>query len=138
MEVSINPNKTQTNAPETFNVPENINVSVEVRQLIQTKIEALKAKANIKKIFVILVPGDEEAGEKPLYVGYFRRPNMMEFSQYMSFVQKDIVQANRMLSQNIFLDGDKELVDDDDMFLFGTMPQLNGIIDARNGALIKK
>lgn len=115
-----------------------LNVPVEVRQQIANKIAELKAKNNIKKVFVVVVKGDEEDGEKPFYIAYLRRPNMMQFSQYMNFVQKDLVQANQMLAQNIFLDGDKELVDDEDLFLYGTMPQLNHVIDARSADLVKK
>ena len=63
---------------------------------------------------------------------------MMHFSQYMSFVQKDPVQANFMLAKNVFLDGDRELIDDEDMFLYGTMQQLGSIIDSRNSDIVKK
>lgn len=63
---------------------------------------------------------------------------MMQFSQYMNFVQKDLVQANQMLAQNIYLDGDKELIDDEELFLYGTMQQLNHVIDSRNSDLVKK
>lgn len=116
----------------------NVNVPVEVRQQIDAKIAELKAKHNVKKVFVVIVEGDVEAGEKPLFIAYMRRPNMMQFSQYMTFVQKDLVQANHMLAQNIFLDGDKELVDDEELFLYGTMQQLSHVIDSRNGDMVKK
>lgn len=115
-----------------------LNIPVAVREQIQQKAAELKAQNSIKKIFVVVVQGDVDSGEKPLYVGYFRRPNMMQFSQYMSFVQKDIVQANLMLARNTFVSGDKELVDDDELFLYGTMQQLGHIIDARNSDIVKR
>lgn len=132
---------TQAAAPKVDAVTlnnETINAPLELREQIAAKIAELKAHYGIKKVFVIIVQGDEEAGEKPYYIAYLRRPNMMQFSQYMNFVQKDLVQANKMLAQNTFLDGDKELVDDEELFIYGTMQQLNHIIDARNSDLVKK
>ena len=115
-----------------------LNVPVEYRTQIATKIAELKAKFNVKTVFVIIVEGRVDEGEKPVYIAYMRRPNLMQFSQYMTFVQKDLVQANQMLAQNIFLDGDKELIEDEELFLYGTMNQLSHVIDARNSDLVKR
>lgn len=117
---------------------ESLALPVAVREQISEKVAELKEKNHVKKIFVVIVQGDVDSGEKPYYIAYFRRPNMMQFSQYMSFVQKDIVQANQMLAQNTFLGGDKELVDDEELFLYGTMQQLGHIIDSRNSDIVKK
>ena len=114
-----------------------VNIPLEVRDEINAKAEDLKKKSGLKKVFVIVVNGDE-SDQKPLYIGYFRRPNLMEFSRYMSFVQKDIVQANKMLAGDTWLAGDKELVDDDELFLYGTMQQLGSLIDSRNAAMLKR
>lgn len=116
----------------------NVNVPAEVSQAIAEKIKELKAKHGVKKVFVIIVEGDVADGEKPLYIGYFRRPNLMQFSVYMNFVQKDLIQANKQLAMNVFLDGDRELVDDEDLFLYGTMQQLSHVIDSRNADMVKK
>lgn len=115
----------------------NVNVPLEIREEIVKKAEALKAEHKLRKIFVIIVEG-EEGDDKPLYVAYMRRPGLMHFSQYMNFAQKDIVQANKMLATNIFLAGDREMVDDEDLFLYGTMGQLSQIINSRNADMIKK
>lgn len=114
-----------------------VNIPLEVRDEINAKAEDLKKKSGLKKVFVIVVNGDE-SDQKPLYIGYFRRPNLMEFSRYMSFVQRDIVQANKMLAGDTWLTGDKELVDDDELFLYGTMQQLGSLIDSRNAAMLKR
>lgn len=111
---------------------------LDIRQQIAQKIAELKVAKKVKRVFVIIVQGDVDAGELPYYIGYFRRPNLMEFSQYMNFAQKDISQASFMLAQQVFLDGNKELVDDQDLFLYGTMSQLNHIIDSRNSDIVKK
>lgn len=126
-----------TNAEDTIQ-SDGVKLSDEVRAAISQKIATIKAEKKIKRVFVIVVQGDTEVGELPYYIGYFRRPNLMEFSQYMSFIQKDAVQANQMLANQIFVDGNRELVDDQDIFLYGTMQQLGHIIDARNTELVKK
>lgn len=113
-----------------------LDLPVEVRQEILKKAEELKAQFKLRKIFIAIVEGESE-DDKPFYIAYFRRPGLMHFSQYMNFVQKDIVQANKMLAQNVFLAGDKELVDDEDLFIYGTMGQLSHIIDSRNADLVK-
>ena len=115
----------------------NVNVPIEVREEIIKKAEILKAEHKLRKVFIVVVEG-EEGDEKPLYIAYLRRPSLMHFSQYMNFVQKDVVQANKMLATNVFLAGDRELVDDDDLFLYGTMSQLSQLIDSRNADMVKK
>lgn len=135
MTENMNAAPAQENGAVTFT--SSINIPVEVRESIVKKAAEIKAANNLKKIFVVIVEGDE-GDEKPFYVAYLRRPNLMHFSQYMNFVQKDLVQANKMLASNVFLGGDKELVDDDELFLYGTMQQLNQIIESRNSDLVKK
>ena len=115
----------------------NVNVSIELREEILKKAEARKAEHKLRKIFIVVVEG-EEGDDKPLYIAYMRRPSLAHFSQYMTFVQKDLVQANKMLASNVFLAGDRELVDDDDLFLYGTMQQLTQLIDSRNAEMVKK
>lgn len=114
-----------------------VNVPIEVREEIVKKAEELKAQHKLRKIFIVVVEG-EDGDEKPLYIAYMRRPSLIHFSQYMSFVQKDLVQANKMLATNVFLAGDRELVDDDELFLYGTMQQLSHLIDSRNADMVKQ
>ena len=114
-----------------------VNVPIEVREEIVKKAEELKAQHKLRKIFIIVVEG-EEGDDKPLYIAYLRRPSLIHFSQYMNFVQKDLVQASKMLATNVFLAGDRELVDDDELFLYGTMQQLNHLIDSRTAVMVKQ
>lgn len=127
-------NKQAASAIEFIN---DVNVPIEVREEIVKKAEELKNQHKLRKIFIIVVEG-EEGDDKPLYIAYLRRPSLMHFSQYMNFVQKDLVQANKMLATNVFLAGDRELVDDDELFLYGTMQQLNHLIDSRNADMVKQ
>lgn len=114
-----------------------VNVPIEVREEIVKKAEELKIQHKLRKIFIIVVEG-EEGDDKPLYIAYLRRPSLIHFSQYMNFVQKDLVQASKMLATNVFLAGDRELVDDDELFLYGTMQQLSHLIDSRNADMVKQ
>ena len=127
----------ETKPAPSIELAGNVNVPLEVREEIIKKAEALKAQHKLRKIFVIIVEG-EEGDSKPLYIGYFRRPSMMHFSQYMNFMQKDPIQANMMLANNVFIEGDREMVSDEELFLYGTMNQLAQLLEARNADLVKK
>ena len=109
-------------------------ITLEMRQKMAAKKEELE-RQHKKRVYVVAVKGWEN-DEKPYYIAYLAQPNLMQFSQYMSFIQKDVVQANQMLARNVFLDGDKELVDNEDLFLYGLMPQLSKIVDSRDGELV--
>lgn len=124
-------------ATPTIEFINDVNVPIEVREEIVKKAEELKAQHKLRKIFIIVVEG-EEGDDKPLYIAYLRRPNLIHFSQYMNFVQKDLVQASKMLATNVFLAGDRELIDDDELFLYGTMQQLSHLIDSRNADMVKQ
>lgn len=124
-------------ATPTIEFINNVNVPIEVREEIVKKAEELKAQHKLRKIFIIVVEG-EEGDDKPLYIAYLRRPNFIHFSQYMNFVQKDLVQASKMLATNVFLAGDRELIDDDELFLYGTMQQLSHLTDSRNADMVKQ
>ena len=113
-----------------------VEISVEVREQITKKIEELRTQTGNKRIQAIVVAGDEY-DEKPLYVGYFKRPNTMQFSLWMNQAQKDPVMANKTLAQNTFVSGDKELVDNEDLFLYGTMSKVAQLIESRNADLVK-
>ena len=121
-------------APEAENL---MIIPIELRDNIKAKKAEIRQKTGKKRIFPIVVKGWED-DEKPYYIAYLAQPNLAQFSQYMSFIQKDIVQANKMLANNIFIEGDRELVDDDDLFLYGLMPQLSKIIDSRQGELVNR
>lgn len=135
---TLNPTEVQeaTNVKPAVEFTTDLDIPVAVREEILKKAKDLKAQHKLRKIFVAVVQGEED-DDKPFYIAYFRRPGLMHFSQYMNFVQKDLVQANKMLAQNVFLAGDKELVDDEDLFIYGTMGQLSHIIDSRNADLVK-
>ena len=103
---------------------------------IGEKLDALKAANPKSRIFPIAVEGDPDYDDKEIYIGYFKQPTFAEFSKYLAASQKDQVVAMRVLAKDCFLDGDKELVDNDSLFLFGLMGQLSEIIKIRQGKLV--
>lgn len=103
---------------------------------IKAKVDELKTSdAKLKVVFPIVVEGNEY-DSKEMYIGYFRQPTFIIFSKYISLSQKDNAVAMKTLANDCFLDGDKELITDDSLFLFGLMPQLSQIIEIRNGKLV--
>ncbi len=108
----------------------------EIEEQIANKANELKAANPKDRIFPIAVEGDVDYGEKPVYVGYFKQPSFPIFSKYLAASQKDQAIAMRSLARDCFLDGDKELIDNDSLFLFGLMGQLSEIIKIRQGKLV--
>ena len=54
----------------------------------------------------------------------------------MAASKKDEVMAMRTLARDCFIDGDRELVDNDSLFLFGLMGQLSELITTRQSVLV--
>lgn len=107
------------------------------------KAEAIELKAKyenenkkvISRVYPILVYG-RGSDEKPFYVGYFMEPDFKTFSKYLSLGQQDQVSAMRTLANDCFIGGDKEVVLNDSLFIYGLMPSLNKIIEARESTVI--
>lgn len=111
-------------------------LSIEQKEAIQKKMAALKKEnPKLKKVLPIVVFGDE-GDEKELYVAYFRKPNFKEYSKWMSLMKKDEVSALKSLATDCFLAGDKELIDDDNLFLFGSISQLGTIMESRQAEIV--
>lgn len=111
-------------------------IPAELSKQITAHAEELKKKNKLRKVFAVVIAGEGE-GDKPYYIGYFRRPGLMPFSQYMSFVQKDVVQANKNLAQSIFLEGDREMIEDEELFIYGLMQQIGSIVGSLDSKLVK-
>lgn len=115
---------------------EEVVLSKELEEKINAKVAALKEEnPKLKVIFPIVVKG-EEYDTKEMFIGYFRQPDFKTFSKYLTAVQRDSAVGMLTLAKDCFLDGDRDLVDNDSLFLFGTMGQLNKIISMRQGRLV--
>ena len=74
--------------------------------------------------------------ERKVYVAYLGELTFPQFSKFIAASKKDEVMAMRALGPRLFLEGDRELVDDDLLFLFGLMGQLAEIIQTHQSALV--
>ncbi len=114
-----------------------IELDPKVKKEIEKKVETLKeANPKCRVIFPIVVEGNPDYDEKENYIGYFIQPSFTAFSKYLTASQSNQAVAMRQLAKDCFLEGDKELIDDDSLFLFGLMGQLSKIIEMRNGRLV--
>jgi hypothetical protein len=103
---------------------------------IREKALKIKSDKKLRKVFPMVVFGDETSGEKEVYVAYLSEPTFPQFSKFMAASKKDEVTAMRTLAKDCFLDGDRELVDNDSLFLFGLMNQLSEVISTRQSVLV--
>ena len=101
-------------------------LSLEQEIKIKEKALKLKEEKKLRKICPMVVFGDTANGEKEIYVAYMSEPSFPQFSKFMAASKKD----------DCFVDGDKELVDDESLFLFGLMGQLSELITTRQSVLV--
>lgn len=120
---------------KTLEIQEVDAIDPKVQAAIEKKVAELKANNPKAKIIPLMVDGDGD-DEKEAYVGYFVQPSLLNFSKYLTLSQKDQASAMRQLAKDCFLDGDRELIDDDSLFLFGLMGQLQHLIKMRGGRVI--
>lgn len=111
-------------------------LSLAQEEQIRKKALELKAEKKLRKVYPMVVFGDVECEEKEVYVAYLGEPTFPQFSKFMAASKKDEVQAMRTLAKDCFLDGDKDLVDNESLFLFGLMGQLSEIITTRQSTLV--
>ena len=103
---------------------------------IKAKIESLRKEGKAKRIYPIVVVGDE-FDEKPFYVGYFKQPGFTEFTQYLEYSNSvNSATAMKELAKKCWLGGDTEMINDDSLFLFGLAPQLAKIIESRQSRIV--
>ena len=81
---------------------------------IKEKAQKIKEEKKLRKIYPMVVFG-ETGDEKEVYVAYMSEPTFPQFSKFMAASKKDEVMAMRTLARDCFIDGDRELVDNDSM-----------------------
>lgn len=71
------------------NVNEDLFLPEDIQTEIEKKVKELKdSDPKLKRVFPIFVEGDEDEGEKPYYIGYFKQPPFPTFSKYLSLSQR--------------------------------------------------
>jgi hypothetical protein len=122
---------------EENEVIEDTIVSAELKAEIEAKVAELKKENPKARVIYPIVVEGTEYDEKENYIGYFGQPSFKTFSKYLSMIQSgNQAVAMRTLANECFIAGDKDLVDNDSLFLFGLMGQLSKVIEMRNGALV--
>ena len=111
-------------------------LTLEQETKIKERALKLKEEKKLRKVYPMVVFGDTVAGEKTSYVAFMAEPTFPQFSKFMAASKKDEVLAMRTLARDCFIEGDKELVDDDSLFLFGLMGQLSELITTRQSMLV--
>lgn len=106
---------------------------VEQEQKNQEKAEKLKSIHKTRKVFLIEVD-DEDSGE--WLSAWFKKPTLKQFSMFTTIAQKDKIQALQTLMKNIFIEGNEEIINDDDYFL-SAMTQIEEIVNV-SASRIKK
>lgn len=122
---------------EIDEVEELKDLTLKQKEEIQKKVEELK-KQDLKKnkrVYPIVIFGDE-FDEKDVYIGYFREPDFAAFSKFIQLQKKDEIAAIRALARDIFIEGDKEMVDDDSLFLYGLSSKLATILESRQAKVV--
>lgn len=114
-----------------------LELTPQLEKEIEKKVAELKA-ANpaVRAIFPIMVAGNPDYDDKEIYIGYFRQPDLKTFSKFTAASANNQTLALHTLAKDCFLGGDDSLVNDDNLFLFGTMGQLSKIIEMRHGRLV--
>lgn len=109
----------------------------EIEEVIQAQCKKIVAEnPKIKRVIPIVVEGNESLGEKPYYVAYMKTPDMKAFSKFMMTNSANSIVAQQALAKDCFIDGDKELLTDDELFLLGLMPQLSVLIESRSAKIV--
>ena len=121
---------------KTHSIMEERNLTLKQESEIRERAAALKAEKKLRKVYPMVVFGDPDCGEKEIYVAYMAEPTFPQFSKFMAASKKDEVTAMRTLAKDCFLEGDRDLVDNDSLFLFGLMGQLAEIIQTRQTTLV--
>ena len=123
------------NSHNTISFMEEKMLTLKQESEIKEKAQKIKEEKKLRKIYPMVVFG-EEGDEKEVYVAYMSEPTFPQFSKFMAASKKDEVMAMRTLAKDCFIDGDRELVDNDSMFLFGLMGQLSELITTRQSTLV--
>lgn len=111
-------------------------LTLEQEKKIKETALKLKQEKKLRKIYPMVVFGEENCDEKEVYVAYLAEPTFPQFSKFMAASKKDEVMAMRTLAKDCFIDGDRDLVDNESLFLFGLMGQLSELITTRQSILV--
>ena len=109
---------------------------VEEQDLLLAQAEKIKKKYKIKKTFLIEVEDEDSEDVDAWAKGWVRKPTLKEYSAFSKISQNDNIGGLKVLLTNIFLEGDKRILEEDDFFL-SAMTQLEQIISVQTSRIKK-
>jgi len=109
---------------------------VEEQDLLLAQAEKIKKKYKIKKTFLIEVEDEDSEDEDAWVKAWIRKPTLKEYSAFSKISQNDNIGGLKVLLTNIFLEGDKRILEEDDFFL-SAMTQLEQIISVQTSRIKK-
>jgi hypothetical protein len=107
-------------------------VIVYTGQISEEQIEALKRKHGI--VLTLEVKANDEGTE--IALAYLKRPDRLLLGAYFNKNKINQISAKEMLLTGCWLDGDKRIQTDDDLFL-SACPSLEYFFDIRESSLKK-
>lgn len=108
----------------------------EEKQSILDRAAQIKKEQKRKgRVLPIAVFGRED-DEKELYVAYFGEPSMANMSKFLTLSKTNEVKAMQQLAKDMFIEGDRDLVDDESLFMLGAMQVVGKIIESRQALVV--
>lgn len=96
--------------------------------------DKVKGRHRTDKVYLIEVEGDEE-GDKT-HRAWLRKPTLKTMSAFYTASQQDPIIAAKVVFNDCFLEGDREITDDDEIFM-GAMNQIEELMKVRRARLVK-
>jgi hypothetical protein len=97
-------------------------------------INEVAKRHNQEKVYMIKIPLNDEGTEHA--VGYIKKPNRQILGAAMSEMSRNPLKANEIILRSCWLEGDKSILDDDDVFL-AAGALIQNIIQIRTGEVKK-
>ncbi|MGL5692203.1 MAG: hypothetical protein ACRDD8_15490 [Bacteroidales bacterium] len=106
------------------------------KEEILAKAASIKAEKGISgRIFPIVVEARPDE-ERLFYVGYFKEPNMKAMSKFIAMSKNDELKGLHVLATELMISGDRELIDDECLFLSGTMQTISQLMGSRQAVVV--
>lgn len=99
---------------------------------VKAELDAIAQKYGAKKVFCIEVPRENGSIAK----AYFKKPDRNVYGAALSITSRNPLAAKETILRSTFLEGDKEIIEDDDLF-FSACTVVDEMLDVTM-AIIKK
>jgi hypothetical protein len=97
-------------------------------------INQVAKRHNVEKVYMLKIPTNDEGTE--FAIGFIKKPSRATMGAAMSVIAKNPLKANEIVLQSSWLEGDKRILEDDDLFM-AAGALLGDIIQVRTGEVKK-